>query len=177
MEENMNKVEMKKECINFESVTLFAELIEKGQIRYLRSINSKTYPEYRFVKNDKTLEIISLFMVSHDLKSDRSIDDCWEEFDKLVTNAEIKPETIVTRNLNVVKQIIAEGYGYMIKRTGVDQYKKKFFVIYANERIKEIKEKGDLESKAKYEVIHNNSQKECDIQISKLIKKAMEVEK
>lgn len=173
----MGEQNTKKELIYFDSVTLLVELIRKGQMRHLKSVKSSQYPQYCFVKTNKTLEIISSFIASHDLKCDRSIDDCWEEFDKVVTNAEVKPETIVTRNLDVVKQIISEGYGCMLKRTGVDQYKKKFFVFYINDRIKEIKENGDAESKAKYEAIHNNTKKECDTQMSQLMKKAMEVQK
>lgn len=38
------------------------------------------------------------FVAQHNLKSDRSIDDCWETFDKVIVNAEEKPQSIVTRN-------------------------------------------------------------------------------
>ena len=62
-----------------------------------------------------------------------------ETFDKDILNTEEKPQSIVTRNLKVVKRIVSEGYGHMLKRTCVDQYKKKSFIFYANARIAEIK--------------------------------------
>lgn len=105
-----------------------------------------------------------------------SIDDCWETFDKVIVNAEEKPQSIVTRNLKAVKRIVDEGYGYMLKRTCVDQYKKKCFVFYENERIAEIKSEEDAISRAKYEEKHISSRKEmADTRMSELIKKAMEV--
>ena len=62
-----------------------------------------------------------------------------ETFDKDILNKEEKSQSIVTRNLKVVKHIVSEGYGHMLKRTCVDQYKKKCFIFYANDRIAEIK--------------------------------------
>ena len=116
------------------------------------------------------------FVAKHNLKSDRSIDDCWETFDKDILNTEEKPHSIVTRNLKVVKRIVSEGYGHMLKRTCVDQYKKKCFVFYANDRIAEIKNEEDAISRAKYEEKHTSSRKEmADTRMSELIKKAMEV--
>ena len=97
------------------------------------------------------------------------------EFDKLILNSEEKPNVVVTRNLKAVKRIIAEGYGYMLKRTCVDQYKKKCFIFYENDRIVEIKAEEDAISRAKYESKHTSSKKEtADTQMSALIKKAME---
>lgn len=51
----------------------------------------------------------------------------------------IKATEYRSRNLKVVKRIVSEGYGHMLKRTCVDQYKKKCFIFYANDRIAEIK--------------------------------------
>ena len=127
------------EKIEFESATLFKELVEKGQMKSLISVKSAPYPKYCFKKNEKVADIVGKFVTAHDLKCDRSIDDCWENFDKQILNSEEKPQCIVTRNLKAVKRIIAEGYGYMLKRTCVDQYKKKCFIFYANDRIAEIK--------------------------------------
>ena len=99
-----------------------------------------------------------------------------ETFDKDILNTEEKPQSIVTRNLKVVKRIVSEGYGHMLKRTCVDQYKKKCFIFYANDRIAEIKNEEDAISRAKYEEKHTSSRKEmADTRMSELIKKAMEV--
>lgn len=163
------------ERIEFESATLFKELIEKGQLKSLISVKSLPYPIFCFKKNEKVDDIVGKFITAHNLKCDRSVDDCWEEFDKQILNAEEKPKSIVTRNLKAVKRIIAEGYGYLLKRTCVDQYKKKCFVFYANDRIAEIKAEEDAISRAKYESKHTSSRKEtADTQMSALIKKAME---
>ena len=45
---------------------------------------------------------------------------------------------------------IEVGYGYMLKRTGVDKYNKRCFVFYKNPVIEDIKTKADAESKEKY---------------------------
>ena len=164
------------ERIEFESATLFKELIEKGQLKCLISVKSFPYPKYCFKKNGKVDDIVGKFITSHNLKCDRSVDDCWDEFDKQILNVEEKPNVIVTRNLKAVKRIIAEGYGYLLKRTCVDQYKKKCFIFYENDRIAEIKTEEDAISRAKYESKHTSSRKEtADTQMSALIKKAMEV--
>lgn len=164
------------ERIEFESATLFKELIEKGQLKCLISVKSLPYPKYCFKKNEKVDDIVGKFITSHNLKCDRSVDDCWDEFDKQILNAEEKPNVIVTRNLKAVKRIIAEGYGYLLKRTCVDRYKKKCFIFYENDRIAEIKAEEDAISRAKYESKHTSSRKEtADTQMSALIKKAMEV--
>ena len=76
----------------------------------------------------------------------------------------------------------------MLKRTCVDQHKKKAFVFYANDRIAEIKSEEDANSKERFEqrqaketMIANvnvaESKKKIDTEMSKLIKKAMEVQK
>lgn len=164
------------ERIEFESATLFKELVDKGQLKGLVSVKSSPYPKYCFKNTDKVADIVGKFVAQHNLKSDRSIDNCWEGFDKDIVNAEERPKSIVTRNMKAVKRIVDEGYGYMLKRTCVDQYKKKCFVFYENDRIAEIKDEEDAISRAKYEEKHTSSRKEtADTQMSALIKKAMEV--
>lgn len=163
------------ERIEFESATLFKELIEKGQLKSLVSVKSLPYPKYCFKKNDKVNDIVGKFITSHNLKCDRTVDDCWDDFDKVILNSDEKPNVVVTRNLKAVKRIIAEGYGYLLKRTCVDQYKKKCFIFYENDRIIEIKAEEDAISRTKYESKHTSSRKEtADTQMSALIKKAME---
>lgn len=180
------KNETKKIC--FESASLFKELVEGGQLKNLRSVKSNPYPSYCFFATSKVMNIVTSFMVDHNMKCDRSADETWEEFEKAVINAESKPETIVTRNLRVVKRVVSEGYGCMLKRTCVDQHKKKTFVFYANDRIAEIKAEEDANSKERFEqkqaketMIANvnvaESKKKIDTEMSKLIKKAMEVQK
>ncbi len=172
----MDQNTIEKKTVKFQSVTLFKELMIKNQGRSLISVKSNGgYPEYCFKGTEKVMHIVGGFLATHDLKNDRSVED-WSVFDELVTNAEVKPETIVTRNLEVVKRIVSEGYGYMLKRTGVDQYKKKFFVFYVNDRIAEIKNEEDAKSKERYENKHTISHKKscADTQMSQLIKKAME---
>lgn len=164
------------ERIEFESATLFKELVDKGQLKSLVHVKSSPYPEYCFKNTDKVADIVGKFLAQHGLKSDRSIDECWEEFDKDILKAERKPKCIVTRNIKVVKRVLSEGYGYLLKRTGVDQYRKKCFVFYANDRIAQIKNEEDAISRAKYEEKHISSRKEtADTRMSELIKKAMEV--
>lgn len=180
------KNETKRIC--FESVALFKKLVEGGQLKNLRSVKSNPYPSYCFLATSKVMNIVTSFMVDHNMKCDRSADETWEEFEKAVINAESKPETIVTRNLRVVKRVVSEGYGCMLKRTCVDQHKKKTFVFYANDRIAEIKAEEDAKSKERFEqkqaketMIANinvaESKKKIDTEMSKLIKKAMEVQK
>lgn len=184
----MEKQNSETKKIYFESATLFKELVERGQLKNLRSVKSNPYPTYCFHATKRVMDIVTPFMVDHDMKCDRSADETWEEFDKNIVNAEDKPETIVTRNLRVVKRVVSEGYGYMLKRTCVDQHKKKAFVFYANDRIAEIKAEEDANSKERFEqrqaketMIANvnvaESKKKIDTEMSKLIKKAMEVQK
>ena len=184
MEKQNNETKM----INFESAALFRKLVEGGQLKNLRSVKSNPYPTYCFRATDRVIDIVSSFMVNHNMKCDRSVDEMWVEFDKNIVNAEDKPETIVTRNLRVVKRVVSEGYGYMLKRTCVDQHKKKAFVFYANDMISEIKAEEDAKSKERFEqrqaketMIANvnvaESKKKIDTEMSKLIKKAMEVQK
>ena len=173
----MEKEKIEKKTVKFESVTLFNELLAKGQIRSLISVKSNPYPVFCFKGTDKVMRIIGSFMATHDLKCDRSIED-WTDFDNSIVNAEKKPETIVTRNLEAVKRIVSEGYGCMLKRTGVDQYKKKFFVFYMNDRIVEIKNEEDAKSKERYEAKHTTTKQEvANTQMSQLLKKAMEEQK
>ena len=186
----MDKQKNETKRICFESATLFKELVEGGQLKNFKSVKSNPYPTYCFHATDKVINIVTPFMVNHNMKCDRSADETetWEEFDKVVVNAENKPETIVTRNLRVVKRVVSEGYGCMLKRTCVDQHKKKTFVFYANDRIAEIKAEEDANSKERFEqkqaketMIANvnvaESKKKIDTEMSKLIKKAMEVQK
>lgn len=184
----MEKQKNETKKIYFESATLFKELVEGGQLKSLRSVKSNPYPSYCFLATEKVMNIVTPFMVSHNMKCDRSADETWEEFDKIVVNAESKPETIVTRNLRVVKRVVSEGYGCMLKRTCVDQHKKKAFVFYANDRIAKIKAEEDVNSKERFEqkmanatMIANinmeKSKKKIDTEVSRLIKKAMEVQK
>ena len=70
------------ERIEFESATLFKELVDKGQLKSLVSVKSSPYPRYCFKNTDKVADIVGKFVAQHNLKSDRSIDDCWETFDK-----------------------------------------------------------------------------------------------
>jgi len=167
-----------KKLIYFESATLFQELIEKGQLRNLKSVKSNPYPKYCFVGSEKVLKAVSDFMATHDLKCDRSVDDeaVWTSFEENVIKATEKPGSIVTRNTNAVKRIIDEGYGYMLKRTCVDQYKKKCFIFYANDRVAKIKEEEDAKSRAKYEEQHaekNIKKQSINMQMSGLIRKVM----
>ena len=46
------------ERIEFESATLFKELIEKGQLKCLISVKSLLYPKYCFKKNEKVEDIV-----------------------------------------------------------------------------------------------------------------------
>ena len=181
--EKQNK-EVKK--IYFESASLFKELVEGDQLKNLRSVKSNPYPSYCFLATKKVMDIVSEFIVNHNMKCDRTVDDSWEDFEKLVVNAESKPDTIVTRNLRVVKRAVSEGYGNMLKRTLVDQHKKKAFVFYANARITEIKAEEDAKSQERYEqrpkaditpVDMKEKKKNIDTEMSKLIKKAMEEQK
>lgn len=150
---------------------------------YKRWCNIRTYC---FHATKKVMDIVSEFLVNHNMKSDRTADESWDDFEKLVVNAESKPETIVTRNLRVVKRVVSEGYGNMLKRTCVDQHKKKAFVFYANDRIAEVKREEDAMSQQRYEqrpketimsTNMNEKKKNIDTEMSKLIKKAMEEQK
>lgn len=181
--EKQNK-EVKK--IYFESASLFKELVEGNQLKNLRSVKSNPYPLYCFLATKKVMDIVSEFIVNHNMKCDRTADDSWEDFEKLVVNTESKPDTIVTRNLRVVKRAVSEGYGNMLKRTLVDQHKKKAFVFYANDRIAGIKAEEDAKSQERYEqrpkaditpVDMKEKKKNIDTEMSKLIKKAMEEQK
>ncbi len=158
----------------------------KVVLKNLRSVKSNPYPSYCFLATKKVMDIVSEFIVNHNMKCDRTVDDSWEDFEKLVVNAESKPDTIVTRNLRVVKRAVSEGYGNMLKRTCVDQHKKKAFVFYANDRIAEIKAEEDAKSQERYEqrpkveitpVDMKEKKKNIDTEMSKLIKKAMEEQK
>lgn len=181
--ENQNK-ETKK--IYFESASLFKELVEGNQLKNLRSVKSNPYPSYCFLATKKVMDIVSGFLVDHDMKCDRTADESWDDFERVVVNAESKPDTIVTRNLRVVKRAVSEGYGNMLKRTCVDQHKKKAFVFYANDRIAEIKAEEDAKSQERYEqrpkatitpIDMKEKKKNIDTEMSKLIKKAMEEQK
>lgn len=178
--EKQNK-EVKKIC--FESASLFKELIEGNQLKNLRSVKSNPYPSYCFLATKKVMDIVSGFLVNHNMKCDRTVDDSWEDFEKLVVNAESKPDTIVTRNLRVVKRAVSEGYGNMLKRTCVDQHKKKAFIFYTNNRIAKIKQEEDAKSHERYEQksklsasLNEENKRNTDTKISELIKKAMEVQ-
>ena len=176
--------EVKK--IYFESVTLFKELVESNQLKNIRSVKSNPYPSYCFLATKRVMDIVSAFMVNHDMKCDRSADESWGDFDNTIVNSETKPDTIVTRNLRVVKRVVAEGYGNMLKRTCVDQHKKKVFVFYANDRIAEIKAEEDAKSHERYEqkiksaassINTEENKRKADTEMSRLIMKAMEGQK
>nr|WP_300768619.1 hypothetical protein [uncultured Acetatifactor sp.] len=182
----MEKQNKEVKRIYFESASLFKELVEGNQLKNLRSVKSNPYPSYCFLATKKVMDIVSEFIINHNMKCDRTADDSWEDFEKLVVNTESKPGTIVTRNLRVVKRAVSEGYGNMLKRTCVDQHKKKAFIFYANDRIAEIKAEEDAKSQERYEqrpraditlVDMKEKKKNIDTEMSKLIKKAMEEQK
>lgn len=171
---------LEKKTVTFQSVNLLKELIGKGQMRNLVSIKTKEYPEYCFRGTGKVMSIVANYMAKHDLKCDRSNED-WSEYEKNILNSECKPEQIVTRNLEVVKRLVSENMGYLCKRTGIDQYHKKFFVFYANDRVIEIKNEEDEKSKERYldakETGSNEKQETANIQMSQLLKKVLEERK
>lgn len=178
--------EQKTKKIYFESATLFKELVEGNQIRNLRSVKSNPYPTYCFLATKKVMSIVTTFLVNHNMKCDRTTDEVWEDFENTVVHAETKPETIVTRNLRVVKRVVSEGYGYMLRRTCVDQHNKKTFIFYANDRIAEIKAEEDAISQDRFEQSTKvqeasanikENKKRIDTEMSRLIKKAMEGQK
>lgn len=182
----MEKQNKEAKKIYFESASLFKELVEGNQLKNLRSVKSNPYPSYCFLATKKVMDIVSGFLVDHNMKCDRTADESWDNFERLVVNAESKPDTIVTRNLRVVKRAVSEGYGNMLKRTCVDQHKKKAFVFYANDRIAEIKAEEDTKSQERYEqrpkttippIDMKEKKKNIDTEMSKLIKKAMEEQK
>ncbi|MEZ3435000.1 MAG: hypothetical protein K1W34_10350 [Lachnospiraceae bacterium] len=180
----MEKQKKETKKIYFESVSLFKELVEGNQLKNLRSVKSKVYPQYCFLATKKVKDIFTEFLINHDMKCDRTADETWGEFEKTVVNAETKPDTIVTRNLRVVKRAVSEGYGDRLKRTCVDQHGKKAFIFYANNRINEIKQEEDAKSLERYEqkskatvCMNQENKKKTDTKISELIKKAMEVQK
>lgn len=157
------------EVLEFESVKLFEEIIKAGQIKNLISVSSHEYPIYKFKKSNKVTSVYEKFLAEHDMKCDRSVDDCWNDFDDYINQP--KKETIITRNIKAVKQIIEVGYGYMLKRTGVDKYNKRCFVFYKNPVIEDVKTKADAESKEKYNNNYLNIKKNTtDKKISGLIK-------
>ena len=61
------------ERIEFESATLFKELVDKGQLKSLVSVKNSPYPKYCFKNNDKVADIVGKFVAQHNLKSDRMI--------------------------------------------------------------------------------------------------------
>lgn len=105
------------EVLEFESVKLFEEIIKAGQIKNLISVSSHEYPIYKFKKSNKVTSVYEKFLAEHDMKCDRSVDDCWNDFDDYINQP--KKETIITRNIKAVKQIIEVGYGYMLKLVNV----------------------------------------------------------
>ena len=91
--EKQNK-EVKRIC--FESVSLFKELVEGNQLKNLRSVKSNPYPSYCFLATKKVMDIVSEFIVNHNMKGDRTVDASWEDFEKLVGHADSTPVSIVT---------------------------------------------------------------------------------
>ncbi len=181
-----------KETISFESASLFKQLVEANQIKNLIGVKASPYPTYSFRASKTVTDIVGAFMAKHDMKCDRSADitpdTAWKDFERLVINVEGKPETIVTRNLRVVKRAVEEGYGCFLKRTLVDQYNKKAFVFYYHSQIAEIKAEEDKASKERFEKRQADNtaasvntmeanRKNTNTQISNLIKKNMEEQK
>lgn len=175
-----------KGTISFESASLFKRLVEANQLKNLKSVRSNPYPTYCFRASKTVTDIVGAFMAEHDMKCDRSVDapldTSWRDFERLVVNAGGKSETIVTRNLRVVKRVAEAGYGCMLKRTLVDQYGKKAFVFYWHKEIAEIKADEDAKSKERFEkrqaendassaTIMEENRKSANTQMSNLFKK------
>lgn len=72
------------EVLEFESVKLFEEIIKAGQIKNLISVSSHEYPIYKFKKSNKVTSVYEKFLAEHDMKCDRSVDDCWNDFDDYI---------------------------------------------------------------------------------------------
>ena len=173
--------------IYFESVSLFKRLIENNQLKHLISVKSNPYPTYCFRASKTVSDIVGAFMVEHGMKCDRTADKSWEDFENTVIKSATPPETIITRNFRVVKRILSDGYGNMLKRTLVDKHGKKAFVFYSNEHIAAIKAEEDANSRKRYEekLADKNARyvlaveahkKKADTQISQLIRGTMEVQ-
>ena len=72
------------EVLEFESVKLFEEIIKAGQIKNLISVSSHEYPIYKFKKSNKVTSVYEKFLAEHDMNCDRSVDDCWNDFDDYI---------------------------------------------------------------------------------------------
>lgn len=113
--------------------------------------DDKHRPIYVFKYADNLMEVINRFMYDPAL-GERSLDgDRWDSFNTDAFYGANKENIVITRNYRIINDIFEAGYAGNLCASFYGKDNKRGFVFIANDEIREIKAKGDAESKAMYE--------------------------
>lgn len=175
----MSNAKRESKTVYFGSLELLQIMAENNMLYYFKSVKFKDkYPLFGFIAVPKILKLIDNFSEEHCGCTNHTVDSVslWTDKVNFITGNKQGINTIVTRNIHVVKTIIQYGYGYRINRIYKDNSGKRVFKFYSCPEIETIKADGDKISHAKWEHKQKkNSIKEKPVNetMKKLIDKAM----
>lgn len=171
------KTSKKREVIYIGSVELLQILANKNLLYYFKIVKFKdSYPLFGFIGVPKIEKIINAFADEHNGSTEHTIDDValWKNHTDFITSNVKDAGKIVTRNINVLKQIILSGNAYRINKVFVDKSGKRVYRFYTCPEIEKIKAEGDRISHERWERKQaDKEEKPINNAMKELIDKAM----
>jgi len=148
------KTSKKREVIYIGSVELLQILANKNLLHYFKTVKFKDcYPLFGFIGVPKVEKVVNAFTEEHGGSTGHTIDDVvlWKDHAEFITSNVKDVDKIVTRNINVLKQIILSGNAYRINKVFVDKSGKRVYKFYTCSEIEKIKAEGDRISHERWE--------------------------
>lgn len=176
-EQYMSNTKKENKIVYFGSLELLQTMAENNVLYYFKSVKFKDkYPLFGFIAVPKVLKLIEKFSEKHCGGTNHTVDDVslWKDNVGFITSDKQGIDTIITRNIHIVKSIIQYGYGYRINKIYIDKSGKRVFRFYSCPEIETIKADGDKVSHDKWERKQKNAkEKPVNEAMKKLIDKAM----
>lgn len=175
----MSKENKRHETVYVGSMELLQTLAKKKLLPYLRNVKFKdSYPLFGFVGVPKVLKIVNAFAEEHNGCTDYTVDDVsmWKAHSEFITKDFKDISKTITRNINILKDIVLSGNAYRINKIFVDKSGKRVFRFYSCSEIEKIKAEGDKASQERWEKKQKNTKdddKPVNDTMKKLIDKAM----
>lgn len=167
----------KREVVYIGSVELLQILANKNLLQYFKTVKFKEhYPLFGFIGIPKVEKVINAFAEEHGGSTEHTIDDVslWKDHADFITSDVKDVGKIVTRNINVLKQIILSGNAYRINKVFVDKSGKRVYRFYTCPEIEKIKTECDRISHERWKKKQTNKKENpVNNTMKELIEKAM----
>lgn len=173
------KTNKKHETVYVGSMELLQILARKNMLHYLKSVKFKdNYPLFGFIDIPKVTKIVNAFAEEHCGSTEHTVDDVslWKDHADFITKEVKDVDKTITRNINILKDIVLSGNAYRINKIFVDKSGKRVFRFYSCPEIEKIKAEGDKASHERWEKKQKNTKdddKPVNDTMKKLIDKAM----